>query len=123
MDGKSPQGNIRIEENGVEKDLSLTLVFADGNKRLHMQDLRARGVSSPNPVAMWAGVNEAVIDTRAYEILKKECGTDREKLESYLRAILNFELQSSGDFERHENRTPVEKEILTILKDRGYFIS
>lgn len=112
--------SIRNEESsdGIVK------VYENDGKKLFMEDLTNRlfenGVAVDKPVATWGSPESAVIDKRVFEILKEECGDDIGKLNSYLDAILNFEINFSDNAERHLNRLPIEAEILEILKKRGY---
>ncbi|OGI73840.1 hypothetical protein A3D42_01310 [Candidatus Nomurabacteria bacterium RIFCSPHIGHO2_02_FULL_41_18] len=125
MDQGPPKPVIRVVENGIERDESPILVFVDGKNRLYKREIgemMENGDITKNNIAMWAGENEAIIDSRAYEVLKKKCGNDIKKLKSYLKAILDFELTHSDNPERHKNRLPIEKEILVLLEEGGYFI-
>ena len=113
-DGKD--GKIEIPE----------LVFESGEDQLYVQNLEHRmfdgnGHEVKSPVAMPGGLHAAIIDQRAYEMLKQNCGEDKEKFDSYLKAILYFEIHHSDDEERHQNREPIEEEILDVLRAMGYF--
>lgn len=103
------------------------LVFENKGKKLFVQDLsekmfdRETGNHVQSPVATWGGESAAIIDRRAYEILRTVCLNDQEKLNKYLNVILEFEINHSNDQSRHENRLPIEQEILDILQQGGYF--
>jgi len=106
-------------KNGVEKNLSPVFVFTDGKNKLYKQDLT--DFVGNNSVATWNSSNSAKIDSRAYDILKNKFGNNKNKLDKYLKAILDFEINHSNNQLRHEKRLPIEEKILTILKESGYF--
>ena len=100
------------------------LVFKNGQNKLYRKSFEIHnpdGTTDNNPVATWMSSTSAAIDPRAYDILEKVC-RDSNKLNSYLKAILDFELNHSDNIERHKNRPPIEEEILTVLKKHGYFL-
>ena len=93
----------------------------DGTTLYAQDDLASRMTGNRYPVATWGSKNSAIMDGRAFDMLRKACGDDRTRFENYLRAITDFEIAHSDDKERHEHRTPVEQEILDALTREGYF--
>lgn len=117
--------SMETPENDEEKrDRLFGLVFRDGKNKLYKQDLimRKKGELVYNSIATYMSPNSAVIDSRAYEILRKKCGDNINKLNLYLKAILYFEINHSDDSGRHRKRLPIEKEIITLLEEEGYFV-
>lgn len=95
-------------------------VWTDGRIRLCIQDdlhVMTRG----RCVATWAGDDIAIIDGAAFDIFRTVCGDDLQRLERYLQTIAEFEIHYSDSQERHEHRTPTELEILSVLRENGYF--
>ena len=74
-----------------------------------------------HPVATYGSDDSAILDGKAFDILAEHAIGDKSKLEEYLRVLTEFEINYSDNEERHQNRTPIEKEILDIMKEGGYF--
>ncbi len=116
----------KSKEKSHEDESLLVPVFTEGGKGLYVGSLyglmrdKKTGEIENNPVATWAS-GGAVIDTRAYRILRDYCGSDKQKLDAYLKAVLDFETKHSDDHEHHDKRLPAEEEILSVLKNHGYF--
>ena len=110
------------ESDEVKRDRLFGLVFREGKNKLYKQDLNMKEYGKPiqNPIATWMSADSAAIDSRAYEILKKECGANTHKLNSYLRAILDFEINHSDNPQRHNELLPIEEEIFVLLEKNGY---
>lgn len=95
-------------------------VWTDGRIRLYIQDdlCAQAGVRF---VATWAGEFAAIIDGAAFDIFRTVCGDDLQRLERYLQTIAEFEIRYSDSEVRHKARTPTELEILSVLRENGYF--
>ena len=111
--------------NPEEEKSPYQIVFSDGKNKLFKQNIAGQvleqtGERVESVVAIRAGQSAAVIDTRAYETLKRKCAGDETRFQSYLKAILDFEINHSDDPVRHENRLPIELEIMELLKQEGY---
>ncbi|MEK7603514.1 MAG: hypothetical protein AAB461_00125 [Patescibacteria group bacterium] len=116
----------KMEKHHYRKFETPELVFELGGDKLYVQNLENRmvdrnGQEVKSSVATYGGPHTAIIDRRAYEMLKQHCGENKVKFDSYLEAIMYFEIHHSDDEERHQNREPVEEEILDVLKEQGYF--
>lgn len=118
---------VRVEDEVVYYPRGLERpAFEFDGKSLYIDDTLDVRMHGKHPLATFGHETAALIDGWAWDILYRNCGGwtehfERERFESYLRAITDFELHHSDDIERHKNRLPIEEEILRIVTEGGYF--
>lgn len=92
--------------------------FIFGKNHLHIDSELSK--TMPGAGATYGGTHPTLISREAFQILKEHCGNNRKKFLKYLKAITDFEVRFSDNEERHKHRTPVELEILEILKGKTF---
>ena len=105
-----------IYHKGIDRP---AIVF--GDYKLYIDPELSKKMSNPYPVATYGSEDSAILDEKAFDILVQYVNGDKSKLEEYLRTLTEFEINYSDNEERHQNRTPIEEEILDIMKKGGYF--